>query len=154
MVKKILIVSSVVIAFLALGISLLNTIKEREVLNETFPEFILPDINGNIINSLDIEKKPSLLLFFNSECDLCMDELRQINEDLDSFKDFQIFFITNEPSNILSNFLDEIHFVPIQNTHFLIDQKHELILKMNVNIIPSSFVYNKNKILTKKTEGL
>jgi peroxiredoxin len=154
--KKVFILTPVVLLFLVLTIFLFAIIKKKKEKNdsrENLPEFILPNIYNGIVNSLCIEDKPSLFVFFDPGCDMCVDEINQIYCHLDSFKDSQIFLITDVSSEILRQFLKEKHFTPIKNTHFLIDQKHELIFKMDVRIIPSSYIYNKNRVLIKSFKG-
>ncbi|GHT02550.1 hypothetical protein FACS189440_05590 [Bacteroidia bacterium] len=118
------------------------------------PAFQLPDIDGNVITESSLQKnKSTLFLFFNPDCELCREEIKQIKTNQEAFKSFQIVFFTDLPAESIKFFLTEITFEPSFNMFFLIDEKEKLITKMEVKGTPESYIYNQNGKLIKRFNG-
>ena len=68
-----------------------------------FPSFniLLPD-SLTIVNTCKAWKeKPTVLVYFSPDCEHCQKETASILHNMDSLKNVQFFFITNDPLNRL-----------------------------------------------------
>jgi peroxiredoxin len=120
----------------------------------TIPSFSLTDINGKFISESSLENnKSTLFLFFDPECENCREEFEQIKKYRDSSPDCNMFFVSILPEENIRKFLQEIDFQPTENMLFLTDAKAELLHKMDIKVIPSALIYNKERNLVKRYTG-
>ena len=129
-------------------------IKQKKEYYSDIPAFQLPDINGNVITEADLQKNiPTLFLSFNPDCELCREEMKQIQLHQDAFSFYQIVFFSNTPDIEMNSFINEIHFLFRSNMFFLIDEDEILTKKMEVKTAPSSYIYNSQGQLIKRFDG-
>jgi peroxiredoxin len=130
-----------------------NTQQKKNAYND-IPAFQLPDIYGNTITESSLQKNTSILfLFFNPDCELCREEMEQINLNQAAFAHYPMVFFSTLPADILTLFLDEINFVPSSNMLFLVDENEDLTNKMEVHNSPTSYIYNQQGKLIKRFAG-
>jgi len=96
---------------------------------------------------------PTLFLSFNPDCELCREEMKQIQLHQDAFSFYQIVFFSNTPDIEMNSFINEIHFLFRSNMFFLIDEDEILTKKMEVKTAPSSYIYNSQGQLIKRFDG-
>ena len=93
-----------------------------------------------------------LFLFFNPDCDLCREELKQIQDCQTDFLQSQIVFFSTVSTDIILRFLQKIDFTPTGNMLFLSDENELLTDKMDVKTSPEIYIYRKGKLI-KRFDG-
>ncbi|GHT76183.1 hypothetical protein FACS189463_0740 [Bacteroidia bacterium] len=136
---------------------LLQVIQKRDIQKtayQTIPVFSLPDINGQKITEKSLKKHiPTLFLFFDPSCELCHEELQQINENREKLNNGQIIFFSVESAETIRNFLEKLQFSPSLNLFFLIDTSEILVNTMEIKGPPTAIIYGKNGKLIKRFNG-
>jgi peroxiredoxin len=128
--------------------------QEKKEIYHSIPHFQLPDINGNIITDKDLPKYGNVLfLFFNPDCELCREEMRQIKTHQAAFSQGQIVFFSPLTIENIRYFLQETGFEPAPNMLFLSDEKEILTDAMEVRTSPAVYIY-RNRLLIKRFEGI
>jgi hypothetical protein len=65
---------------------------------QTVPDFAIPDLAGTLVNLKEIvASKPSLLVYFNSTCEICQLELNSIAKRIEEFDSYRLIFVTVQP---------------------------------------------------------
>lgn len=148
------IVLLVIICFLGYKItSKLNHKKEVAERIKVIPNFSFYTIDGNEFSNKNLQKKPSVFVYFNSECIYCKSETKKIKERLEDFKEVQLFFISFEKNEIIQQFAKDYELFHEENVLFLEDKKGEFSKLFDVNSIPFMVIYDEHKKLLKKFKG-
>ena len=134
---------------------LFEKVRQKEQKQEVYlsiPEFQLLDIYGNRITNKNLKQETVMFLFFNPDCDLCEEEIRQIQVYQADFSQSQIVFFSPVSTNVILRFLQKINFTPTQNILFLSDENEFLTDKMDVKTTPAVYIYRKGKLI-KRFDG-
>jgi len=158
MKKKNIIIFILISFLLGLPFILVNNKNKKNQQNkevyQSIPLFQIHDINGNIITeALLRDYKTVMFIYFNPDCDLCVDEIKQIKENESSFTRGKIIFFSDLPADEIQQFLQKIDFIPTQNILFLSDEKKILINKMEVKSSPTVYIYRDNQLI-KRFDGV
>jgi peroxiredoxin len=156
--KKSIYILSFLLIIIVLSVIMLSKFvhhrEEKQSAYQSVPAFSLPNISGQIITEKSLQKhNPSLFLFFDSGCELCHEELEQIQIHQDAFQSYPMIFFSIEPANKIRDFLEELHFSPTNNMFFLIDTNEILVNTMKIKGPPTSLIYDKNGNLLKRYDG-
>lgn len=156
MKTKSIIVLSFLVVIVGLSVFFLSKkIQQKEQQKEVYhsiPEFQLLDIYGNCITNESLNQEMILFLFFNPDCDLCREELKQIQDCQTDFLQSQIVFFSTVSTDIILRFLQKIDFTPTGNMLFLSDENELLTDKMDVKTSPEIYIYRKGKLI-KRFDG-
>ena len=76
-------------------------LKHKQVIEkqmQTIPNFSFTNIyNNRVFKNKDLEKnKATLIIYFNTECDHCKYEIKQISKQSKKFQNFQIVMMSFE----------------------------------------------------------
>ena len=98
------------------------------------------------------QNKPTVIIYFNTDCDHCQDEATQIIANKNVFANVQFVFISTEPIPLLKAFKEKYN---INGANFYIgrDQKYILPAFYNVRYTPFVAVYDAKQTLVKVYEG-
>ena len=111
----------VIICFLAYKItSKLNYKKEVAERVKVIPDFSFYRLDGSKFSTKNLQKKPSVFVYFNSECIYCKSETKKIQERLEDFKEVQLIFISFEKKEIIQQFAKDYE---------ILDQEKDLFLE-------------------------
>mgnify|MGYP002639971075 CR=1 FL=1 len=106
-------------------------------------------------DSFDTERI-KFIMYFNSECDHCQKQARWLRkglqENLTSFKDLEMIFISFEEMSMIKEYRDKYQFTQ-SNITFLQDSRLTFADKFGVGSFPSILIYTKEGKLIKKFEG-
>ncbi|KAA6303543.1 MAG: Thiol-disulfide oxidoreductase ResA [Candidatus Ordinivivax streblomastigis] len=156
-VLQVLIYCIIVSLILLLVIYSISRIREKKIVEEniqTFPSFCASSIINNIeICSDSLPNVPVLLMFMYPDCDFCQEEINQLKKNQNKLQNISILLITAAPQEQAENFYINQELTQITNLHFLSDTEMKITELFNVNIIPSIFLYDKNKKLTQNFKG-
>ncbi|MDR0546909.1 MAG: redoxin domain-containing protein [Dysgonamonadaceae bacterium] len=158
MKRKRISVICILCSFICISVVLLlQVIQKRDIQKtayQTIPAFSLPDVNGQEITGKSLKKHiPTLFLFFDPSCELCHEELQQINANRVKLNNGQIIFFSVEPAGTIRNFLEKLQFSPSPNLFFLIDTNEILVNTMEIKGPPTAIIYGKNGKLIKRFDG-
>ncbi len=127
-------------------------VKERL---QTMPSFAFKDVaTGTVYTEKNIPKnKPTMFVYFNSDCDFCQHEAQMIQEHITELQNVTILFVSRNPETTIQEFAEKYHLANYPNVHFLRDEKDTFYLKFDANSIPYMLVYSKNKELILRNKG-
>lgn len=89
----------------------------------------------------------TLFIYFNSKCEYCQIKARDILENKDLIKKYELFFISDEEVNEITKFSKEWKLDNEKNIHFLKDVNHSFKNQFNIKYIPSIVFYNINNVV-------
>ncbi|MEQ8240313.1 MAG: redoxin domain-containing protein [Cyclobacteriaceae bacterium] len=144
--KKIVIIIGAVLFIFMLwfGASSINKLIEREM-----NEKVQGSLNV-ILNSLGVgqmEIKPTVLFFFNSECEHCQWEVKQTQENIGLFKGYQLLFVSFEPRTEAIDFLRKHNL-----SQYYLEAAPDKVMSTFKGGVPQTFIY-KNDNLVKHFKG-
>jgi len=93
---------------------------------------------------------PCIILYFNTECGFCSDEIYKIYENIDRFENFDILIISSEPLVKITDFSSNFDTARL---HFFSDNTGKLKKELNVKSYPSIFIFSKDIELIKQYKG-
>ena len=119
------------------------------------PSFALKSTLGeNFTNKNLKESVPVAFFYFNSECDFCQAEIRDILRNIKKFEGIQLLFVSFEPIQKIIMFQATYKLDIYDNIVFLSDYKNTFSETFGVKTLPSSLVYDKNGKLVSRNNGV
>lgn len=119
----------------------------------SIPNFSFLDLQGNTFTKENLTKKPTLFYYYNSECDFCKKKASLIYENLETFKNTQVVFISHEQTNAIISFAKEYHLLEQPNITFLEDRKLIFSKVFNAKKVPYLILYDAKQKLIKQFKG-
>jgi len=119
---------------------------------ESIPDFAFKSIDDDVfISNQGIKNNlPTLILYFNTECEHCLYEAEQISKNHDKFSASQVLMVSFENIDTLKHFAMEYGFYNQENISVLQDSKFQFDSIFGRSPVPSSFIYDINGKLVKK----
>lgn len=111
------------------------------------PSFIFYRLNNIPFTTTDIRQgKKVLFVFFDSSCDHCQHALHEIDLHLNRFKHTNVYLVTLDGAEAISNFMRIYapHLGNQPNFTILRDLRNEFIVKFNPRKYPSMLLYSAN----------
>ena len=102
-------------------------------------------------NTLQI--KPTLVIYFNSECDFCNHEAEMVQQNIEELKAIQVVFISYEPIEKIKQFATKFKLINQANIYFLSDSKITFATTFDVKSMPCLVLYDKDNNLIEKIKG-
>lgn len=118
------------------------------------PNFSFNDTEGKIFTQDSLKNKPTIFIYFNSECDYCKVEVKKIQENIDKFYNTQLVFVSYESLPIIRDFAKHYKLHNVNNIKFLEDKKGVFSKIFDVKTIPFIVIYNDKKQLKRKIKGI
>lgn len=110
---------------------------------QTVPDFAISDLAGTLVNLKEIvASKPSLLVYFNSTCEICQLELNSIAKRIAEFDPYRLIFVTVQPPEEVSDFIQELGISNRESVHFLIDSDMKVAGHFGIKGVPALFIYD------------
>ena len=121
---------------------------------KTLPKFEYHNIKGGIFSNANLKKDtPTLLIYFNSECEFCNEEAQMIHANIALFAGFQLIFVSFEKSSLIKAFATKHQLNAYDNVTFLSDTKASFATTFDVKSLPCLVLYDKNQKLIEKIKG-
>jgi len=140
-----------------MGYQVITKINHKKAVAEhikTIPAFSYKTIEGKSFSNQDLkDDKPTVFLYFNSECEHCQSEAEQIRDNVEKFSKAQLVFISFEEPKKIAAFAKKYKLVNYDNISFLSDSKVSFATTFDVNSLPTVVIYDKNKKLAAKIKG-
>ncbi|MCE7054075.1 redoxin domain-containing protein [Algoriphagus sp. AGSA1] len=119
------------------------------------PDFTLSDINGESKSIYQLaENKPTLLIYFNSTCHLCQEELATLSKRIDEFKEYNLILTTVEPLEEMIGFVVGLGVKDKSYVHFLLDSRMDVAGYLQIKSVPSIYCYDAKKQLIAEYVGI
>lgn len=109
--------------------------------------------NKAFIKANLVPNKPTLFIYFNSECDFCNHEAEMVQQNTKQLKDIQVVFISYEPIEKIKQFATKFNLLHHANIYFLSDSKITFAATFDVTSMPCLVLYDKENNLIEKIKG-
>ncbi|WP_436516047.1 TlpA family protein disulfide reductase [Ekhidna sp. To15] len=122
----------------------------KKMKGKLFPDFELTAMDGTTYNKENLEGKILVINFWFTRCRPCIEEMPEMNEMVEEFKDEEIVFLapTFESNELVNKFLNKRDF----NYEIVPDVK-DFCLELNVRSYPTHFVVNREGTIEKVIIG-
>lgn len=97
--------------------------------------------------------RPTIIIFFNSECDICRNELKEIKANISRFRPMIIILVSSENISTIKRIAIDYDLVNHSNFFFVKINSGDVFNKFGSNSVPQIFIYGKNGRLVKKFKG-
>jgi peroxiredoxin len=115
------------------------------------PDFILPDISGNELNSLTLRGKSRILIFVNTWLPQTSEQISQVVGLDQKYRNRISFIVTEESVSRASVFAKRGEY---QGLTVVVDADGTLVTPYKINGLPSSYFVDKKGIIQKITSGV
>lgn len=144
---------SLIYVFAIIGFSQCTNSKTVTEAAKEIPYFTFYTLDSQRFTKDSFDKeRTKLILYFNSECDHCAKQAKWLSEDIESFSNIELTFISHEEMEAIKNFRDKHNFIQ-ENITFLQDARLTFSDKFGVETFPSILLYNKKGKLIHIFEG-
>lgn len=127
-----------------------KSIKEKR---KKLPVFSLASLDSLSIESYSFEDTPLVLIYFNSECDHCQYEVRDIKKNIADFSKATVVFMSSEPLTKINAFADSSGLKDFPNVFFTKISSNDAFTAFGSLGIPHVFIYGSDKVLRKEFKG-
>jgi thiol-disulfide isomerase/thioredoxin len=97
--------------------------------------------------------KPSIIVFFNSECDHCKFQIQEIEKYNQKLKEVNVLLISSEELTSLQSFASLFDFENIPSFQFLKIYEKDVYKAFGSLTVPHIFIYDKDNNLKREFKG-
>ena len=159
--KRFIKISIPVLLFLGIGFVLFKSFKKIEHKKQIeqqiqkMPQLDFEDIQTGLqFTNQNLKRNtPTLLIYFNTECEHCQYEISEISESIEQFESVQIVMISIEEPEILLSYFANSKLLNRENVFILYDQDLRFERIFGNCPFPTIFIYDKNLELVKQFKG-
>jgi thiol-disulfide isomerase/thioredoxin len=116
------------------------------------PMLPMTKLDGSRLTAKQLKGK-TVLVLFQPDCDHCQREAVQIQEHLDAFKGYTLYFVSDAGLPQISQFAQEYKLAGNPNIHFATTTLQDIINALGPVDAPSLFVYSEQGRLVKSFIG-
>ena len=99
-------------------------------------------------------QKPTIIIYFNPECEHCQYEASEIGKQAEHFENANTILVTPDDSvKRVEAFAVKYHLWEVDNLVVLLDRNKQFINQFGTSIFPSVFIYGTDKKLIKMYKG-
>lgn len=154
---KILIPILVISLLAFMGYKVVSKINHKKQVAENIkktPDFSYITIENKAFTKANLaQNKPTLFIYFNSECDFCNHEAEMVQQNIEQLNAIQVVFISYEPIKKIKQFATKFNLLHHANITFLSDSKISFATTFDVKSMPCLVLYDKNQKLIEKIKG-
>jgi peroxiredoxin len=152
----ILAVSIVMLSYMGIKISL-NIINKREIAEriKQLPDMTVYSLyksQGMKLNEF-ISDKPLILVYFNTDCHFCQGEIKNLENNIEMLKDYNLVFISSQASGKIKHFYNTYQFSLYHNWRVVKDSMDNFKKIFGTKVYPNTYIYSKNGFLLKHFKG-
>lgn len=103
----------------------------------------IPD-SSSFTNKMLQKNKPTILIFFDPDCDHCQEATKNFTKKIDRFKDVQILMVTIYDFSRIKKFYKDYKLADYPNITLTRDAVFDLPKFYQVSSIPDVYVYDKS----------
>ena len=97
--------------------------------------------------------RPIVILYFNSECDICRNELVEIKENISKFEPASVILVSSENISAIKKVEEDFDLPARSNIFFTKLNSSDLYFVFGSVSVPHIFIYGKNSQLVKEFRG-
>lgn len=129
--------------------------KEAETRIQTLPWAEFADFEGKPVNLHDFDNNlPLIIIYFHSECEHCVYEAQEIGQNAVAFNNCQVVMITADDSiSRVESFCQRHYLWELENLEVLTDNNNRFKNTFDKAVVPSVFIYGKDRKLKKQFLG-
>ena len=128
--------------------------KEANELIQNLPNFELFSMKNHKLTKSNLEyNKPVILVFFDSTCEYCQHEAKEIKKNIELFSKTQIVFISAENLETIERFSLEYKLHNYDNIYFTADRDGQFASRVEATTNPYILVYDSKHKLLKRFKG-
>ncbi len=146
-----------VLGLLCLGWGIVHQITSKKALTERtaqLPAFRFEGLDGQVVTSQEFQNKPVWLLYFDSDCEYCQMQLRDLSQNKTSISGIEVLLISSENTNALLKCRQQYGFEQHPNLTIVRDSTHQCQLLLGMTSTPNSLLYGSSGKLLKKYNGV
>lgn len=140
-----------------LGYNIVTNLQQKKELAErikTIPNFSFKKLDNTYFTQDNVSKiGAKLFIYYNSECDFCKSEVKQIYNNLEALKNVQVIFVSHEDQLAIKLFSNVNKLDTQKNIFFLEDERLTFSEIFGAKGVPYILLYNKDNALIKKFRG-
>lgn len=118
--------------------------EEVKTVNE-YPDLVLRLTDGNDVRTRTLQGN-NVFVFFQPDCDHCQEEAIQIQQRLDEFKDYTLYFISSAPLEHISRFAENFHLHDKPQVKFAWTATEGVLNHYGPIQTPSLYIYSKGRL--------
>lgn len=127
---------------------------EAEVRAESIPAIHLTSLSGDTFSLPQLSTGiATVLIYFNSTCEICQMELKSIGERSSEFDGAQILLVSSQEKVELEEFSNSHALKNSPNVYWLMDEEMEVAAHYGVRSVPAIFCYDSGGKLQGKFQG-
>jgi peroxiredoxin len=127
---------------------------EAEVRAESIPAIRLTSLSGDTFSLPQLSSGiATVLIYFNSTCEICQMELKSIGERISEFDEAHILLVSSQEKAELEEFYNSHALKNSPNVYWLMDEQMEVAAHFRVRSVPAIFCYDAKGKLQGKFQG-
>jgi peroxiredoxin len=111
-----------------------------------YPNLLLTLANGKQVSARNLEGK-NIFVLFQPECDHCQEEAVHIEQRLEEFKDYTLYFISSSPMDQITAFARNFNLDNRNNVTFAWTSTEGVLNHYGPIPTPSVYIYSNGKLL-------
>lgn len=100
-----------------------------------------------------IPDRRTILIYYDSECDYCQNEIKEISTNMDFFKNLDVVFMSSELISAIKFFKEKSRQLHSDNIRFTKINREEADKTFGSLVVPQIFIYGTDGNLIKKFGG-
>ncbi len=148
------------LSLVVIGLLLFLICKSLDKKNQTLiniqklPNFHFKTLDGADYSKNNIaENRPVIIIYFNTECEHCIYEVKEITKNIERFLSYQIILTSSETTNKIIDFKEINNLKNYSNITVLQVNDNDFYNSFGTLAIPSVFIYSEKHLLTKHFKG-
>lgn len=151
MIRKILFLLFSIIVFAQCSKPEKKVEEIKKEVNE-LPHLTFKNLDGSPATTRDLPPA-SVLILFNTDCDHCQREAKSIQENLASFKDYTLLFISSDLEQNIQQFSKDYKLENLPNVRFGKAEGQDVYMNFGSIPTPAIYVYSKERRFVKSFMG-
>jgi len=137
-----------------LVLSKINNKRDIENKLQEIPKFKFLTLQRSQFDNTNLEiNSPIILLYFNSECSFCKDELISISKNTSKFEGVQLLLVSSENIDLLHELANKYNLKSESNILLLNDINENFSTEYEILKVPNILIYDKEHRLLKSYVG-
>lgn len=105
-------------------------------------------VDSTRLSARDLSGK-NIIVMFQPDCDHCQREAKQIQENIEAFKAYQVYFVSSAGTEELKTFATEYKLNSHAHIHFGSTTVEEIVASLGHIDAPSLYIYDNGKLKQK-----
>jgi peroxiredoxin len=111
--------------------------------SKVLPDLSLKTFDGSMFSIREFAAgKPSLIIYFNSTCEMCNLELIALNERFAEFNQVKILLVSSQDKEELEEIYMSLAFLKEPNVKLVLDEEMKLSAYLGMRSVPGIYCYN------------